>query len=133
MRTFLPRRVGVVLAVLTAIVLAGLAVPAAATAGGGGCRPSSNDEFSLQACISNEGATAYSDMYIDRVPADCLGTQLSMLDPDGVVVEQEYYGCSLGHKGPITRAMVRGVHYTTEACVDRVNGRFCGTSPAGWF
>src|SRR5262249_51338149 len=104
-----------------------------ASGAGGGCRQWSADEFSLQACISNEGITAYGDMYIIKVPSDCLATTLEIRDLTNNVVASNSYGCALGHKGPITYPMDDGIHYFTRACIERINGVFCGTSWDGWY
>jgi hypothetical protein len=134
MRKFVSHRLGVLLAVLSAVVLAGFVVPGTANAAGGGCRAWSDDSSSLQACISNEGRTAYGDTYLDRVSDRCLGIRVAIVDPDDIVVsEEKSYDCATGHKGPVTYSMVSTVHYQTRVCIDFHQGLACKTSKEGWY
>lgn len=133
MRNVLSPRVGGVLAVIAAIALAWLAVPSVANAAEGGCRKWSDVGYSLQACFSNEGLTAYSDMYLDQLPADCRSVRMSLVDRTATEITQQYFDCSLGHRGPIVFPMGPGEHYRTKVCVERDGGGFCVSSREGWF
>ncbi|MFI6799807.1 hypothetical protein [Streptosporangium canum] len=113
----------------TVLLSAGLlaASTAPASAAGGGCRLHSNSAFSFDACLGDDGVLAYGDTYIKRFTgSNCKVTIRVTNGTSGT------YACKLGHLGPQTARMVKGVDYYTSITISSSAGQLYGISPRSW-
>jgi hypothetical protein len=113
----------------TLLLAAGLLAVSApsASAEGGGCRPHSNTAFSFDACQGDDGRLVYGDTYIKRFSGtNCTVTIRVTNGTSGT------YSCRLGHLGPQTAVMSRGVSYYTSITIRSSAGQLYGISPRSW-
>lgn len=126
---------GIALVVPATIVAAGPAL----AAGGGGCRDTTQNGWSIGVCVSRDGAWAYPDIYVNRLGdrgSLCYIT-LRIFGPGGdPVAPTGTYYCDPGHHGPIRVGMSQAEYrYYAVAQVHVGDNRkvvFTGYSPTIW-
>ncbi|WP_030451665.1 hypothetical protein [Herbidospora cretacea] len=110
---------------MTAALLGTATAPA--NAAGGGCRPHSNTAFSFDACQGDDGVLVYGDTYIKRFTGSHCRVTIRVTNGSS-----QSYPCRIGHLGPQTARMSRGVDYYTSSTISSSAGSLYGISPRSW-
>jgi hypothetical protein len=124
--------IGLGLATLPSMAMFAVANPAHAA--GGGCRHWENDYFAFDACIGDDGRSAFGDTYIQRVTTPCV-MHVEIWESNssyGYKVQEQTYSCSTGYRGPVAYPMIRGLKYGTRVWAERGVGGMSGGSPQAW-